>query len=79
MKDVAQAVSKCIAAVLDTDEAKVSPLSKLADLGADSLDFIEIAMALEEELGVDLPDDELEKQMALTVGELIAYLQTKVM
>ncbi|HUG00583.1 MAG TPA: acyl carrier protein [Longimicrobiales bacterium] len=46
--------------------------SFVEDLGADSLDIVELVMAFEEEFGVDIPDEEAEKLQ--TVGDAIAYL-----
>ena len=53
-----------------TDEAKF-----IDDLGADSLDTVELVMALEEEFGVEIPDEDAEKMM--TVGEAIKYIEQK--
>ena len=46
------------------------------DLGADSLDTVELVMAFEEEFELEIPDDEAER--IVTVGEAIAYLEAKV-
>ena len=46
------------------------------DLGADSLDTVEIVMALEEEFGIEIPDEDAEKMA--TVGEAIKYIEEKV-
>lgn len=54
-----------------TDEAKF-----VEDLGADSLDTVELVMALEEEFGAEIPDEEAEK--LTTVGEAIAYVKNMV-
>jgi len=43
------------------------------DLGADSLDIVELVMALEEEFGIDIPDDDADKMK--TVGDAMKYLQ----
>jgi acyl carrier protein len=52
---------KCAVDVLSVDEAAVVPEAKFADdLDADSLDLVELVMALEEEFGVSVPEDELE-------------------
>lgn len=52
---------KCAVDVLSVDEAKVVPEAKFAeDLDADSLDLVELVMALEEEFGVSVPEEELE-------------------
>ncbi len=53
-----------------TDEAKF-----IDDLGADSLDTVELVMALEEEFGVEIPDEDAEKMV--TVGEAIKYIEEK--
>jgi len=45
------------------------------DLGADSLDTVELVMALEEEFGIEIPDEDAEKMT--TVGEAIKYIETK--
>lgn len=50
--------------------------SFVEDLGADSLDTVEVVMALEEEFGIDIPDEEAEK--ITTVGEAIKYIEAKV-
>ena len=54
-----------------TDDA-----SFVEDLGADSLDTVELVMAFEEEFGVDIPDEDAEKMR--TVGDAIAYLRKNV-
>ncbi|MBN2483412.1 MAG: acyl carrier protein [Candidatus Omnitrophica bacterium] len=46
------------------------------DLGADSLDTVEIVMALEEEFGIEIPDEDAEKMA--TVGEAIKYIEDKI-
>ena len=52
---------KCAVEVLSVDEAQVTPDAKFGDdLEADSLDLVELVMALEEEFGVEVPEDELE-------------------
>lgn len=47
----------------------------IEDLGADSLDTVELVMALEDEFGIEIPDDDAEK--AKTVGDVINYLDDK--
>jgi acyl carrier protein len=49
--------------------------SFIDDLGADSLDTVEVVMALEEEFGVEIPDEDAEK--ITTVGEAVKYIETK--
>lgn len=54
---------------------EVSPESSFVDdLGADSLDVVELVMALEEEFGVEIPDEDAEK--IATVGEAVKYIET---
>ncbi|MCM8801157.1 MAG: acyl carrier protein [Candidatus Omnitrophica bacterium] len=50
--------------------------SFIEDLGADSLDTVELVMALEEEFGIEIPDEEAEK--ITTVGDAIKYIESKV-
>jgi acyl carrier protein len=55
-------VKKIIVEQLGVDEAEVAPEAKfIDDLGADSLDTVELVMALEEEFGVEIPDEDAEK------------------
>ncbi len=53
---------------------QVTPEAKfIEDLGADSLDTVELVMALEEEFGIEIPDEQAEK--LLTVGDVIKYIE----
>ncbi len=62
---------------LGVAEAEVTPeASFVEDLGADSLDVVELVMALEEEFDVEIPDEDAEK--IVTVGEAVKYLETHV-
>lgn len=62
-----------IAEQLGVDESKIVPSASFAgDLDADSLDLVELIMALEEEFGVEIPDTDAEK--ILTVGDALSYL-----
>ena len=77
MSDVAEKVKKIIAEHLGiedmekiTDEAKF-----IDDLGADSLDTVELVMAFEEAFDVEIPDDKAET--ILTVGDAISHLESK--
>jgi acyl carrier protein len=71
---IADRVKKIVVEHLGVDEAKVSEgASFIDDLGADSLDTVELVMAFEEEFGVEIPDDAAEK--ILTVKDAIDYLQ----
>lgn len=74
MSDIAERVRKIVAEHLGVDEAKVQPEAKFVDdLGADSLDTVELVMAFEEEFGIEIPDDAAEK--IETVGDAIRYIE----
>ena len=61
MSDIADRVKKIVVEHLGVDEEKVSEnASFIDDLGADSLDTVELVMAFEEEFGIEIPDDEAE-------------------
>jgi len=67
-------VKKIIVDQLGVDEAEVTPEAKfIDDLGADSLDTVELVMALEEEFGIEIPDEDAEK--ISTVQDAIAYIR----
>jgi len=67
-------VKKIIIDQLGVDEAEVTPEAKfIDDLGADSLDTVELVMALEEEFGLEIPDEDAEK--IATVRDAINYIQ----
>jgi acyl carrier protein len=67
-------VKKIIIDQLGVDEAEVTPEAKfIDDLGADSLDTVELVMALEEEFGVEIPDEDAEK--IATVQDAITYIR----
>jgi len=62
---------------LGVNENEVAPEAKFVDdLGADSLDLVELVMALEEEYNIEISDEEAEK--ILTVGDAIEYIQSHV-
>ena len=74
MSDVLERVKKIVVEHLGVDEAKVtSDASFIDDLGADSLDIVELVMAFEEEFGVEIPDDAAEK--ITTVGDATKYIE----
>ena len=74
--DVSSKVKKIVADHLGIDEAKVTEESSfIDDLGADSLDTVELVMAFEEAFDVEIPDEKAEK--ILTVGDAISHLENK--
>ena len=75
-KDISQKVKKMVAEHLGVDEAKVTEEANfIDDLGADSLDTVELVMAFEEEFGSEISDGEAEK--ILTVGDAIKFIESK--
>ena len=67
-------VKEIIAKELEVDVKQLQPEAKfIEDLGADSLDIVELVMALEEEFGIDIPDEDADKLK--TVGDAMNYLQ----
>ena len=74
MSDVGVKVKKIIVEHLGVEEAKVTDeASFIDDLGADSLDTVELVMAFEEEFGSEISDSEAEK--ILTVGDAIRFIE----
>ena len=76
MSDTESKVIQIIAEHLDITEDSVRPVDSFLDVGADSLDIVEIIMAVEEEFGMEIPDAECEK--IKTVTDLINYVQIAV-
>ncbi len=77
MSDVAERVKKIVIEHLGVDEAKVvDNASFIDDLGADSLDTVELVMAFEEEFGCEIPDDAAEKIMTLKDAIVLIEAQT---
>ncbi|HTI69963.1 MAG TPA: acyl carrier protein [Candidatus Limnocylindria bacterium] len=78
-KSIEQRIKEIIVEQLGVNPDQVTPEAKfIEDLGADSLDTVELVMALEEEFGNEIPDEEAEK--LTSVGDVIRYiedLQTK--
>jgi acyl carrier protein len=67
-------VKEVVVEQLDCDPAEVKEDSKfIEDLGADSLDVVELVMALEEKFDIEIPDEDAEK--ILTVGDAIKYVE----
>ena len=74
MSDVATRVKKIVVEHLGVEEAKVTADANfIDDLGADSLDTVELVMAFEEEFGVEIPDEAAEK--ITTVKDAIAFIE----
>ena len=72
----ADRVKKIIREQLNVTDEQITPeASFIDDLGADSLDQVELVMALEEAFGSDIPEEEAEK--LLTVGSVIEYIDSK--
>ena len=73
---VVEKVKSIIAEQLGVKQEEVNPeASFIDDLGADSLDTVELVMALEEEFGIEIPDEDAEK--ITTVGDAIKYIEEK--
>lgn len=76
MSDIAERVTKVVSEQLGVEEAKIQPESKFVDdLGADSLDTVELVMALEDEFDCEISDEEVEK--ITSVGEAVKYIESK--
>ena len=74
MSDITSRVKAIIADKLDVEETEVTPEASFTnDLGADSLDTVELIMAFEKEFNIQIPDDQAEKIQ--TVGHAIAYIE----
>lgn len=73
MSDIAKRVKDIVAKQLNVDESKITDTSSfIDDLGADSLDTVELVMAFEEEFGIEIPDTAAEK--ILTVKDAIDFI-----
>ena len=73
-KSVEQRVREIIVEQIDVNPDQVTMDAKfIEDLGADSLDVVELVMALEEEFGNEIPDEEAEK--LLSVGDVVKYVE----
>ena len=76
MGTVDERVKKIIGEQLGVEEDEVTPeASFVEDLGADSLDTVELVMALEEDFGIEIPDEDAEK--ILTVGKALDSIKEK--
>lgn len=73
-KDITSRVKAIIVDKLGVDEKEVTPQASFTnDLGADSLDTVELIMEFEKEFNIAIPDDQAEK--ISTVGEAVAYIE----
>ena len=76
MSDIEEQVKKIVVEHLGIDESKVTPEARfIADLGADSLDTVELVMAFEEKFSIEIPDDAAET--ILTVKNAIDFIKGK--
>ena len=76
MSDVIERVKKIVVERLEVDAEKVNEkASFIDDLGADSLDLVELVMAFEEEFGIEIPDDAAEHIQ--TVGDAVKFISEK--
>ena len=75
MSDVTTKVKAIIVDKLGVDESEVTPTASLTDdLGADSLDTVELIMEFEKEFDIQIPDDKAEK--ITTVGDAVSFIET---
>ena len=76
MSDTFEEVKKTIAEELEVDEAQISMESIIVDdLGADSLDVVELIMRLEEKFDIEIPDEDAEKIQ--TVGDAVNFIESQ--
>ena len=76
MSDIGERVKKIVVEHLGVEAEKVTEnASFIDDLGADSLDTVELVMAFEEEFDIEIPDEDAEK--ILTVGKAMEYIKEK--
>lgn len=76
MASVLERVTKIVVDRLGVDEAKVTPEATFKDdLGADSLDVVELVMELEDEFGLQFSDEDSEK--IVTVGDAVSYIESQ--
>ena len=75
MSEIASKVKSIIVDKLDVEESEVTPEASFTnDLGADSLDTVELIMEFEKEFNISIPDDQAEN--ITTVGQAVAYLES---
>ena len=74
--DLEQTIRKIVTQQLDVTEDQVTREARfIDDLGADSLDIVELVMTIEEEFDIEIPDEEAEK--IVTVGDAVEYIERK--
>ncbi len=74
--DVFEKVKKLIAEQFDVEENNISEDSSITDdLGADSLDVVDLVMAIQDEFNIEIPEDEVEN--IKTVGDIVKYIEDK--
>ncbi len=74
---VFEKVKSIIVDQLDVEEEKVTPDANIQeDLGADSLDIVDLVMSFEEEFDIEIPDDQVEN--IKTVGDIVKYIEDNV-
>ena len=72
--DILEKVKKLISEQLDVEEANIQESSSIADdLGADSLDVVDLVMAIEDEFSIEMPEDQVEN--IKTVGDIVKYIE----
>jgi acyl carrier protein len=77
MAEVIDKVKEIIVEQLGVNQEEVKPEAAfIDDLGADSLDVVELVMALEEEFGLEIPDEEAER--ITTVSEVVSYIEERI-
>jgi acyl carrier protein len=74
--DIYAKIKKLISEQLGVDESEIAKETSFEDLDADSLDIVELVMALEEEFGLEIADEEVEK--IKSVGDVVRYIETHV-
>ncbi|MCG0278115.1 MAG: acyl carrier protein [Thermanaeromonas sp.] len=75
MDDIFNKVKSIVAEQLGVDEEEISLDTSFEDLNADSLDIVELIMALEEEFDIEIPDEDAEK--LTTVGAAVEYIRQR--
>ena len=74
---VLEKVKAILSAQFEVEEDAITPTTNIADdLGADSLDLVDMLMSLEDEFDVEIPDEEIER--IRTVAEVVAYIEERV-